>query len=84
MFLPVILKPCAGMHRYGYKWRHMSAWMGLCKLQTYYVHIVGTGHYADGFCWCICIPPLYLGPYQWLAGPDILPLLSICYWQFAS
>ena len=38
------------------------------------VHMVGSGHYVDGFCWflrvCILFP--YLGPYQWLARPDIL------------
>ena len=53
---------------------------------TIYVHIVGTGHYADGVCWflCNCILSPYLGPYQWLARPDILPLLTICYWQFDS
>ena len=44
-----------------------------------YVHIVGTGHYADGFCWflCVCILSPYLGPYQRLARPDILALLTI-------
>ena len=46
------------------------------------VYIVGTGHYVDGFCWflCICILSMYLGPYQRLARPDILPLLTIWYW----
>ena len=71
------------MHHYGYKCRHMSAWWGLCR---HNVHIVVTGHYADGFCWflCVCILSLYLGPYQWIARPGILPLLTICYWQFNS
>ena len=47
-------------------------------LQTY-VHIVATGHYADGYCWflCVCIHFPYLGPYQRLAQPDILHLLII-------
>ena len=51
-----------------------------------YVHLVGTGHYADGFCWFLCVDILfpYLGSYQWLAQPDILPLLTFCYWQFDS
>ena len=45
------------------------------------IHIVGSGHYADGFCWllCVCILSPYLGPYQRLAQPDILPLLTIWY-----
>ena len=40
------------------------------------VHIVGTGHYADGFCWflCVCIFSPYLGPYKRLAQPGILPM----------
>ena len=45
-----------------------------------YARILGTGHYADGFCWflCVCILSLlYLGPYQSLARPDILHLLTI-------
>ena len=43
------------------------------------VRIVGTGHYADRFCWflCVCILFPYIGPYQRLAQPDILPLLTI-------
>ena len=40
--------------------------MGLVGI---YVHIVGTGHYADMFCWflCVWILSLYLGSYQRLA-----------------
>ena len=59
-------------------------------MRTYFVgihvHIVGTGHYADLFCWflCVCILSPYLGPYQRLARPNILPLLTIWYWQFNS
>ena len=51
-----------------------------------YVRIVGTGHYPDRFCWflCVCIISPYLGPYQRLARPDILPLLTIWYCQFNS
>ena len=62
---------------------HAPLWL-LCRY--IYVHIVGTGHYADGFCWflCVCILSPYLGPYQWLAQSDILHMLTICYWQFDS
>ena len=44
-----------------------------------YIHIVGTVHYADVFCWflCVCILSPYVGPYQRLARPGILPLLTI-------
>ena len=50
------------------------------------VHIVGTDHYSDGFCWflCVCILSPSLGPYQRLAQPNILPLLTIWHWQFNS
>ena len=56
-------------------------WTGFSGI---YVHIVGTGHYMDYmdmFCWflCVCILSPYLGPYQMLVRPDILPLLTIWY-----
>ena len=43
------------------------------------VHIVGSGQYADRFCWflCVCILSPYLGPYQRLARPDMLSLHTI-------
>ena len=76
-FLPAILKPCAGMHQYGYR----ETQSHVCMVATLQTYIVGTGHYADGFCCvllCVCILSPYLGPYLWLAQSDILPsLLSV-------
>ena len=61
-FLTVILKACAVMHHYAYKLKaHDCLHGGDCAD----IHIVGTGHSVDGFCWfqCICILPPYLGPF---------------------
>ena len=45
------------------------------------VHIVAT--MQMGPCVPVCLHPFpILGPHHWLARPDILPLLTICYWQF--
>ena len=55
-------------------------WCRLCRRP----HIVGSGHYANRFCWslCVCIVSPYVGLYQRLARPDILSLHTIWYWQF--
>ena len=66
------------MHHYCYKYRHMSAWWGLHRHIC--VHVVGTCHYADGLLLVpVCLHPLLIWPYQWLARPD-----TICYCQFDS
>ena len=77
-FLPVILKPCAVMAINEDTCLHGDGPAD--------VRIVATGHYSDRFCWllCVCILFPFLGPYQRLAQPDILPLLTISYWQFNS
>ena len=77
-FLPVILKPCAGMHHYGYKINaDISVHGGDFADIIICPH---SGHWPVPVC-------LHAFPFFRAlpaAGPEILHLLTICYWQFDS